>query len=221
MKPFSKIVNILALGLVLSLLSAVSVFASDVKVNTVDATAVGENVEFTVKAVDCTYISGGTLFITYDNTKLKPVSFTAGELGDGTYTAGKLDYADNKCSFVFACADSIPSVDTLVTFTFQATSVGKAYISLDSNSVISDVNLLSVEYSITGDKVAYIGMFVGDVDKDSILTANDAAAVLQYVLDSDFDVAGNYNFTVGDVDKDGLESANDAACILQTVLGTS
>jgi pectin methylesterase-like acyl-CoA thioesterase len=61
----------------------------------------------------------------------------------------------------------------------------------------------------------------GDVDKSGVLTANDAATVLSYVLDKKIAASDRYDFTVADVTGDGDVTAADAADILQKVLDGS
>ncbi len=58
----------------------------------------------------------------------------------------------------------------------------------------------------------------GDADKSGTLTSADAAAILQYTLDSGFDTVGAYDFTYADVNADDMITASDAAEVLQKVL---
>ena len=58
----------------------------------------------------------------------------------------------------------------------------------------------------------------GDVDKSGILTANDAAAILQYVLNAAFSGVEKYDFTYADVTADGDITAADASSVLQKTL---
>jgi hypothetical protein len=58
----------------------------------------------------------------------------------------------------------------------------------------------------------------GDVDGDNIVTANDAAKVLSYVLAGDRMGFTNEQIALCDADGDGVVTANDAAVILQYVL---
>ncbi len=66
-------------------------------------------------------------------------------------------------------------------------------------------------------ELRFTGMW-GDADKSGILTANDASAVLAYVLDASLAENDNYDFAGCDVDDSGEITAADAAMILQKVL---
>jgi hypothetical protein len=62
----------------------------------------------------------------------------------------------------------------------------------------------------------------GDADVDGVISANDAALVLQRVLDADTLTPVEVKYASGqhyiDVDASGSITANDAACILAKVL---
>jgi hypothetical protein len=62
---------------------------------------------------------------------------------------------------------------------------------------------------------------LGDVSGDGILTANDAAFILQYALDPSIADSGEYDFTKADVDGNGIVTANDASYVLQKTLDSS
>lgn len=61
----------------------------------------------------------------------------------------------------------------------------------------------------------------GDVDQNGRITANDAAAVLQYVLNPNMEVGKGWNIEQGDVDDSGVIEINDAVQILNKVLNSS
>ena len=60
----------------------------------------------------------------------------------------------------------------------------------------------------------------GDADKSNTLTANDAAAILQYSLNKAFAGVENYDYTYCDVNDDGIITANDASNVVQKTLNS-
>ncbi len=110
------------------------------------------------------------------------------------------------------------------------TSKGEAFASAKFATVLSEADAAVM----TSDEIiaAYLGGWTpvhysyetrftglwGDADKSGILTANDASAVLAYVLDPTLVNNDNYDFAGCDVDDSGDITAADAAMILQKVL---
>lgn len=64
-------------------------------------------------------------------------------------------------------------------------------------------------------------VILGDVDKSGEVTANDAAAILQYALDKSIANNPAYDFSVADIDGAAGVDANDAAFALQKTLDFS
>jgi pectin methylesterase-like acyl-CoA thioesterase/lysophospholipase L1-like esterase len=60
----------------------------------------------------------------------------------------------------------------------------------------------------------------GDTDGDGIISADDAAVILQYVLDAGFDGVEKFDLSIetADMDGDGILTANDSAILLEKVL---
>jgi lysophospholipase L1-like esterase len=107
----------------------------------------------------------------------------------------------------------------LISSIFGTTVVSAA--DSDASSYAADVNYTAVNDEDGQEALvaASTGALWGDVDKDGILTANDAALVLSYVLNNNFNGVENYDFSVADVDAvKGQISADDASFILQKVL---
>jgi len=72
--------------------------------------------------------------------------------------------------------------------------------------------------------VYYIGeenhdnILYGDADFDGVITANDCATVLKYVLDNDNFAVDSKFIKTADVDLTGIITANDVSCIMTKVL---
>ncbi len=62
------------------------------------------------------------------------------------------------------------------------------------------------------------GVMLGDVDKDSHITASDARLCLRRAVDLETYPVGSYEFTACDVDKSGSVTANDARSILRAAV---
>lgn len=109
--------------------------------------------------------------------------------------------------------DPISTESTTVTETStESTTATITETSTESTTVT--VTETSTE-STTGDEVMY-----GDADEDGVLTGNDAAVVLQYVLNSLTHETSEKWINRVDVDKDGIITANDCAMIMQKVLNS-
>jgi pectin methylesterase-like acyl-CoA thioesterase/lysophospholipase L1-like esterase len=95
------------------------------------------------------------------------------------------------------------------------TSIVDDYWTAYINGQLADINNYVVP-----DKPVVEDM-LGDVSGDGILTANDAAFILQYALDPSIADSGEYDFTKADVDGNGIVTANDASYVLQKTLDSS
>lgn len=109
-------------------------------------------------------------------------------------------------------SDNIKNLDD---FYIETTS----YICFKNSSVAE--TLLNTD-GLMDEKVFYIG----DADNDGELTAGDAAATLQKVLNGSytmqFEIEQNVSISnICDVDGDGILTANDSAAIMQKVLSNS
>lgn len=62
------------------------------------------------------------------------------------------------------------------------------------------------------------GVMLGDVDKDTKITASDARLALRRAVDLETYPEGSYEFIACDVDKDGKVTANDARSILRAAV---
>lgn len=94
----------------------------------------------------------------------------------------------------------------------------------DAKAVTTIVTMPAGNIAIEADIVN--GYFCGDADDDGILTASDAAAVLQKVLDNNFKIPCEESHpddykAICDVDSNHILTASDSACILQKVLNSS
>jgi hypothetical protein len=89
------------------------------------------------------------------------------------------------------------------------------------NAIIKNPVDFEAMRSVADKKIATslaTGALRGDTDGDGIVTANDAAVVLQNVLSSG---SLKMNEAVADFDRDGILTANDASLILSRVLGAN
>jgi len=79
----------------------------------------------------------------------------------------------------------------------------------------SNIDSPSVYYTRTeNDK----DILYGDADLNGVITANDSATVLKYILNKDNFTAENKFLKTADVDLTGTITANDASCIITKVL---
>lgn len=85
-------------------------------------------------------------------------------------------------------------------------------------TIINNGSELEIENG-SEDNPAVYGL-AGDVDNNNVLTANDAACLLHYVLNNE-DLNSDWNLTKADVNGDDSLSAADAALILAKVLNSS
>ncbi len=81
-----------------------------------------------------------------------------------------------------------------------------------------DLSDASSDTPVTPDEPGTEGLY-GDADLSGVLTANDAACVLENVIDSSYQVEAELEIV--DVDGDGVLTAADAAQILSKVLDIS
>jgi hypothetical protein len=113
----------------------------------------------------------------------------------------------------------------------SVTKVDKYTFELMGDSVVvnnySDAEIDTSKYNTDGKTVTVVNLKpkYGDVTCDGIVTAADAAAVLQKALNSSYKVKVEYCVIdakkYADVNNDGIYTANDAANILQKVLNSS
>ena len=103
----------------------------------------------------------------------------------------------------------------------HAIADGTGDVSIDLNYLDTAVNCGYNESFIIGKYTEWITS-AGDADDDGVLSASDAAMVMQKVLNSSFVLpTEGALLEVCDVDGDGVLTASDAAMIIQKVLNNS
>ena len=160
------------------------------------------------------------------------------ETGTGKYqtlpiTASKL-FSDNP--FALFAADQEYAVE-LTFFTGTDADSGKPIRFADETSLyvngkkVSSGAPLAADVDgmiVKGDIVLAAGTYkkpaevpqvmLGDVDKDTHITASDARLCLRRAVDLEDYAVGSYEFTACDVDKDGSVTASDARSILRAAV---
>lgn len=118
------------------------------------------------------------------------------------------------------------NVSTAITFTdaesaatFQLQYINETYDNIDCNPTIVEGTVtinVSDEPVVEPDDTA-----MGDIDGSGKITANDAAVLLQYVIDNAANEEWHVSTAVADVNGDGTVTAADAALIMDKVLDAS
>ncbi len=168
---------------------------------------------------DC-YAVAGSLFAEVDN------SVFVSSIVEVDSTTSQLIVAWAGGSYVTVSYDDVATaVLAEVTFTVADTAAEDIPVTLvaatvatdDGNGNVTQADVDSAEL-VSGTINLASAFLYGDVDKNSVVDANDATLILQ-------NVAGTYTFTdelvkIGDVDNNTAIDSNDATLILQKVAGT-
>lgn len=156
------------------------------------------------------YIFGGMIAV-FDGTKL--MINTSDTSSDVSYiTAAQQSSGRGYLMYNCTITSTTPGVDTASEHRAKAFAnyLGRPWQATTSETVFYNT-VIEAGYTATSG-------VLGDVDGNGIITANDSAVVLQYVLNPAFDTEGRYNFDVADVDGIAGITASDSALILQKAL---
>ncbi|MCD7854227.1 MAG: dockerin type I domain-containing protein [Clostridiales bacterium] len=249
MKKYLSI--LLVLSLVLSAFNVFSVSADDaptLTIGSVEGAVSGDSIEIPVTITGNTNgVSNYGFYLDYDTTYLTYVDYDDSESIFRTeatvneYQAGHI-IATNAASrnyttdgILFTLKFTVnntteTNVSTNITFTdtesaatFQLQYLNDVYDGIDCNPTIVEgtVTINVSDEPVVDPDEPVDDTALGDIDGSTVLTANDAAVLLQYVAGGAANDEWHVSAAVADVNGDGAVTAADAALILDKVLNLS
>lgn len=155
----------------------------------------------------------------FDDTKLE---FIEANLSGTIAEGGTLDInpnSNNSLAFGYMSSTPLSGEGGFINLKFKTKGCGTSDLTI-SNFKFNNIDITDIKNGFITSNC-----LLGDVDGDGIITAYDAALVLQYSIglnplpSLDPIPWDDWRITVADVDGDGIITANDASLILQYSIG--
>jgi pectate lyase len=149
------------------------------------------------------------------STSVRAIKFTTTSAGTIKVTGASTSKDETRTINISDGTNVIGTIATGASTTVELPSAGTYYVYSANKGI--NISFIGVTYKDGNDTPVDDAVW-GDADGSGLLTANDSAVILLYVLDPA--KAGLSDDTVKhiDVDNNGIVGANDAALVLQKVL---